>query len=153
MTEFITALGERYGDHPRFAYIDIRCIDAVYGEGQLQDALTKAKIDDLEANYGYSPAAYESFMKAQFDLYARVFAGQEHKCVIQNFDVGQADPPGFYDGAVERVWQYGLIKGFGGRNGQVENIMRYINLGYGLCNDPVSKHFKIFEDSYPVYRA
>jgi hypothetical protein len=51
----LAALAERYGNHPRFAYIDIRCIDHIYGEGQLQGGSSKAEIDDLEKNYGCSP--------------------------------------------------------------------------------------------------
>jgi len=55
---FLGALAERYAKHPRFTYIDIRCIDHIYGEGQLQGASTKAKMDDLEKDYGY-PREYE----------------------------------------------------------------------------------------------
>ena len=86
-------------------------------------------------------------------MYARVFSGQEHKCVIQNFDVAQAGPPGHYDGAVQRVWRYGLSEGFGSRDGQAENLMRYINLGYGLCHNPENDHFIVFEDTFPIFRA
>ncbi len=32
---FLGALAERYAKHPRFTYVDIRCIEHIYGEGQL----------------------------------------------------------------------------------------------------------------------
>ena len=42
--------------------------------------------------------------------------------------------------------------GFGGRDGQVENIMRYLNLGYGLCNNPGNAmYFKIDPQWYRNY--
>ncbi|MBM3883441.1 MAG: hypothetical protein FJ387_27665 [Verrucomicrobia bacterium] len=150
---FLKAVAERYAKHPRFAYIDIRCIDHVYGEGQLQRASTKAKIDDLEKNYGYSPERYEAYMRALFDLYARVFPGQEAKCVIQTMGPYMAGPPGRYDAASERAWLYGFSKGFGGRDGLVESWMQYLNLGNGCSVDPVTRHLVAEEEWHPVLKA
>ncbi len=40
-------------------------------------------MDELEKDYGYSPERYEACMRVLFDLYARLFPGQEAQCVIQ----------------------------------------------------------------------
>jgi hypothetical protein len=152
---FLRALAERYADHSRFAYIDIRCLDHHWGELWFPtppgyDYRSYDRI--LEGEHGLTPAAFETYMNALYDLHAEVFAGQEHKCVIVNFDRRMSGPHQDSMGAEERVWLYGLAKGFGGRDGHVENWMRYLTYGWGSYIDPKDNHLYVDEDWHPAIR-
>lgn len=142
---FLLALGQRYKDHPMFAWVDCRYIDPHAGEGRfLADATELAR---AEREFGLTPDRLERFMRRYIDIFAEAFAGQERKVSLANWEPTLPGFPSRYGPASERIWRHALDKGFGGRDGQVEVWYRYTTSGFGIAID--DNGYMHVDEGYP----
>jgi hypothetical protein len=171
--EFLRAVAQRYADHPRFCWVECRFIDRAWGEGgfrggsvpeddapddeekqqELRDHV-EVEFRSAERDHKMSPENLDRFLHAFYDLHAEAFKGHERAVVLPDFS--ECLFGGFqydrerYAPVCRRAWQYGLEKGFGGRDGFVEVWMLYLTEGWGISFDE-NGYMRLNED-HPAIR-
>lgn len=144
---FLLALGRRYKDHPRFAWVDCRYIDPHWGEGTFR--ASEEQFRQVEHEFGLGPEELEQFMHRYLDIFAEAFQGQERKVNVANWEPTLPGFPSRYGLASEHIRSHALEKGFGGRDGQVEVWNRYTTSGFGISVDD-DGYLHLDEDYPPI---
>jgi len=156
LEDFINALAKRYRDHPRFGWVHCPFLDYAWGEGcfraprNTDDEQREAYVKYAINKTGLTPENMETYLNLLVNIYANAFKGKEGQIVWTSVE-NELGPLGIYGGdkynqAKERGWKYAIMKGFGGRDGQVEVWMRYLTEGYGNVID--ENGYLIMNDDY-----
>ena len=126
----IRALKDRYQNDPRIGGIYI--LAASPGGGEEFYAGSDAELLALEKDWGFTPAAVETWLKEKIDAYDYAFAGNEYKLAwvggTESFKWRGALPDGaLWEQMEDNVYDYNNSKGNGWRCGGTEFFLSSLN--------------------------